>query len=92
MSRMSVAAPAWMLTIAMAVWAGIRLSYSSSRGDAQLFDFFFWLFAYIFMGLAPTVQMRSGLLSTTTPGMNPISTSRRPRSSGSGCSVTSSGG
>lgn len=61
----------WMLTIAIAVWAGIRLSYAIVRGDAQLFDFFFWLFAYIFMGLAPTVQMRSGLLSTTTPGMNP---------------------
>lgn len=61
----------WVLTLAIAVWGGIRLSYAIIRGDAQLFDFFFWLFAYIFMGLAPTVQMRSGLLSTTTPGMNP---------------------
>lgn len=62
---------AWTLTLGVAIWAGIRLSYAIVRGDAQLFDFFFWLFAYIFMGLAPTVQMRSGLLSTTTPGMNP---------------------
>lgn len=62
---------AWILTCGIAVWSGIRLSVAIVRGDAALFDFFFWLFVYIFMGLAPTVQMRSGLLSTTTPGMNP---------------------
>lgn len=62
---------AWTLTIGVAVWAGVRLSLLIVAGEARLFDFFFWLFVYIFMGLAPTVQMRSGLLSTTTPGMNP---------------------
>ncbi|AGW42412.1 biotin synthase [Leifsonia xyli subsp. cynodontis DSM 46306] len=62
---------AWTLTIGVAVWAGARLSFAIVSGQARLFDFFFWLFAYIFMGLAPTVQIRSGLLSTTTPGMSP---------------------
>ena len=47
---------------------GIRLSLLWVRGMPRLFDFFFWLFVYIFMGIAPTAQIRSGLISTTTPG------------------------
>lgn len=62
---------AWPLTLAVTVWAGMRLSVIWVRGEPRLFSFFFWLFVYIFMGIAPTAQLRSGELSTTTPGMDP---------------------
>ncbi len=61
---------AWLVTLLIMVWGGIRLSLLWVRGVPLLFDFFFWIFTYIFMGIAPTVQMRSGETSTTTPGVN----------------------
>lgn len=61
---------AWMLSLVVMVWAGIRLSVLWVVGVPRLFDYFFWLFAYIFMGIAPTAQIRSGLTSTTTPGVD----------------------
>lgn len=60
----------WPLTLALAAWAGARLAIVIAAGRPTLFDFFFWLFVYIFMGVAPTVQMRSGLLSPTTAGVD----------------------
>lgn len=61
---------AWWVTLLITVWGGGRLSVLWVRGLPTLFDFFFWLYTYIFMGLAPTVQIRSGDISTTTPGMD----------------------
>lgn len=60
---------AWVITLLIMIWAGIRLSLRWVDGTPRLFDFFFWLFVYVFMGLAPTAQIRSGLTSTTTPGV-----------------------
>ena len=51
---------AWTVTLGLMVWAGIRLSLLWVRGIPRLFDFFFWLFVYIFMGIAPTAQILSG--------------------------------
>ena len=62
---------AWPLTLTLLVYGGIRLSLAVAQGLPRLFDFFFWLFCYVFMGLAPTVQMRSGQLARTTPGIAP---------------------
>ncbi len=62
---------AWIVTLGIMIWAGLRLSLLWVRGTPRLFDFFFWLFVYIFLGIAPTAQMRSGLISTTTQGMDP---------------------
>ena len=62
---------AWRLTLALLVYAGFRLSLLVAAGLPRLFDFFFWLFCYIFLGLAPTVQIRSGLTARTTPGVDP---------------------
>lgn len=61
---------AWPVTLLITVWGGVRLSVLWARGVPLLFDFFFWLFTYIFMGIAPTVQMRSGDTSRTTPGVD----------------------
>ncbi|MFU8946820.1 hypothetical protein ACLRGF_08780 [Mycetocola zhadangensis] len=61
---------AWMFTLAILIWGGLRLAWLIVAGVPRLFDFFFWMFSYIFMGIAPTVQIRSGLTSTTTPGVD----------------------
>ena len=67
---------AWRLTLAVMVWAGLRLAHRIAVGRPALFDFVFWLFAYIFMGLAPTAQMRADQPSTTTPGLDPVDDAR----------------
>src|SRR3712207_1216235 len=48
---------AWPLTCGVLVWAGVRLALLVARGEPRLFELFFWLYVYIFMGLAPTVQI-----------------------------------
>ena len=61
----------WIITLALTCWAGCRLSIAIASGVQRLFDLFFWVFCYIFMGLAPSVQIRSGLISTTTDDIDP---------------------
>lgn len=63
---------AWAITWGITVWAGIRLAHRVAAGKAALFDFMFWIFVYIFMGLAPTAQIRADEVSSTTPGMDPL--------------------
>jgi hypothetical protein len=60
---------AWQETLLILVYAGIRLSHLIARGEPRMFTFSWFLFAYIFMGLAPTVQIRTGIVPNTTPGM-----------------------
>lgn len=62
---------AWLITIALTCWAGCRLAVTVASGVPRLFDLFFWVFCYIFMGLAPSVQIRSGLVATTTDDIDP---------------------
>lgn len=61
---------AWIITLAIVVWTGLRMSVIISAGRPMLFDFFFLMFCYVFMGLAPTVQIRTNLISTTTKGID----------------------
>lgn len=61
---------AWRLTLALTIWAGVRLTVVIAAGRPTLFNFFFWLFVYIFMGIAPTVQVRSDELAPTTAGID----------------------
>jgi hypothetical protein len=60
----------WVVTILIAVYGGVRLSVLWVSGVPRLFDFFVWLYTYVFIGIAATVQMRSGEVAETTPGMN----------------------
>lgn len=62
---------AWIITVVISVWAGVRVSIIWVSGVPRLFDYFLWVFTYIFMGVAPTAQILSGLTSTTTPGVDP---------------------
>ena len=62
---------AWIITLVISAWSGVRLSIIWVSGVPRLFDYFLWVFTYIFMGVAPTAQILSGLTSTTTPGVDP---------------------
>jgi hypothetical protein len=62
----------WVVTVIIAVWSGIRLSVLWVRGIPKLFDFFFWLFTYIFMGISATATIRANDLPYTTPGVTPV--------------------
>ncbi len=61
------------LALVLVVWCGLRLSMLMAAGQARFFAFFVWLFTYIFMGVAPAVQIRSDQPSTTTPDVPPAS-------------------
>ncbi len=61
---------AWVLALVLAAWSGLRLSIVIAQGRARLFAFFFWLFTYIFMGIAPAVQIRGNDPSKTTPDIS----------------------
>jgi hypothetical protein len=61
----------WILTVAVMAWAGLRLAFLIAAGEARFFELFLWLYVYIFLGLAPTVQIRTNLVSGTTPDMDP---------------------
>ena len=60
---------ATFLAVLVLVLAGARFSWLLGRGEARLMEFSFWIFTYVFMGLAPLVQMRSDIYPTTTPGL-----------------------
>lgn len=62
---------AWVITVVIAVWGGVRLSVLWVNGKPRLFDFFFWLYTYLFMGVAASVQIRTNNIAYTTPGMSP---------------------
>lgn len=62
---------AWVWTVGVLIWSGFRLSLLISAGAPRLFDFFFHLYCYIFMGIGPTAQIRTDSLSTTTQGIDP---------------------
>ena len=66
---------AWGVCLALAVWSGIRLSIILGQGRIHLFAFFFWLFTYVFMGIAPAAQIRANQPSSTTPGISALADS-----------------
>ena len=59
----------WILTGLLSIFSGYKLSRLIVRGQARLFIFSFWLYTYIFLGLAPTAVLRSGHFPVTTPNI-----------------------
>jgi hypothetical protein len=62
----------WVITTVIAVWSGVRLSRIWVNGNPRLFDFFFWLFTYIFIGISATAAMRAGAIPYTTPSISSV--------------------
>jgi hypothetical protein len=61
----------WLVTLAILLISAVRLSFLVALGERRLFEFIFWLFSYVFFGLAPTVQIRADQMATTTASLNP---------------------
>lgn len=61
----------WIPLIGVVFWSGWRLSQLVKAGDPELGNFFFYLYVYVFMGIAPMVQIRLNRLSGTTYGVSP---------------------
>ena len=62
--------PAWIAALALVVLAGVRFSWLVAQGTMRLFEIVFWLFTYVFLGLAPLSQMRSSTYPQTTPNVD----------------------
>ncbi len=59
----------WPWFVAIVVGSALRYSLLIMRGEPRLFELSIWLFVYLFMGLAPLIQIRTGSYPETTPGM-----------------------
>lgn len=53
--------------------SGIRYAMLIGAGERRLIEMTFWLFTYVFFGLAQVVQLRTGVDPSTTPGLVPQS-------------------
>jgi hypothetical protein len=61
----------WVLTFVILMLSAVRLSFLVAAGERRLFEFIFWVFSYVFFGLAPTVQIRGDRMPTTTLDLDP---------------------
>ena len=61
----------WVVSIPIIIWSGWRVSTAIASGTESYGPLMFWIFNYIFLGLAPLVQIRTGLLPTTTTNVLP---------------------
>jgi hypothetical protein len=55
------------LAVATTVVAGAQFARLTARAPQRLFELIFWVFSYVFFGLAPLVQVRVGTVPPTTP-------------------------
>lgn len=58
---------AWSFTLAITTIAGARYSWIVADGRRRLYEMSFWVFTYVFLGIAPLAQLRTGQLPITTP-------------------------
>jgi hypothetical protein len=61
----------WVMTFVILLVSALRLSLLVAAGERRLFEFIFWVFSYVFFGLAPTVQIRADRMPTTTLDLDP---------------------
>lgn len=50
--------------------AALRLVWVLGSSERHLYEMVFWMFVYVFLGVAPYVQMRLGVEPGTTPDLN----------------------
>lgn len=61
----------WIPCLLIAMWSGIRLTGIIASGAPRLFELSWWLFCYLFMGLAPAAQIHADRMAETTPRLDP---------------------
>lgn len=54
----------------IAIFAGIRFAVIVGSKTRRLFEMVIWMFVYVFLGIAPMVQMRLGQDTDTAPGID----------------------
>jgi oligosaccharide repeat unit polymerase len=54
----------------IAVLAALRLAAIVGASTRRLFEMVFWLYVYVFLGVAPMIQMRLGADTDTAPNVN----------------------
>lgn len=57
----------WLLSLAVIAIAGGRYAWLVADGRRRLFEMSFWSFTYVFLGIAPLVQLRTGRTPYTAP-------------------------
>lgn len=62
---------AWLGALVITAISGARYAWIVGDGRRRLIEMSFWVFTYVFLGIAPLVQMRTGLYPETTPRVDP---------------------
>jgi hypothetical protein len=58
---------AWPFALVITTISGARYAWIVGDGRRRLYEVSFWVFTYVFLGIAPLVQLRSGQTPGTTP-------------------------
>lgn len=61
----------WVAALAVSSIAGLRYAWIIADGRRRLHEMSFWVFVYVFLGLAPLVQLRTEQNPGTTPRIDP---------------------
>ena len=61
---------AWIWAVPVVLLSGLRFAWLVAKGQLRLFEIVFWLFTYVFIGLAPLAQMRANSYPGTTPDID----------------------
>lgn len=57
----------WLLSLLITTISGARYTWIVADGHRRLFEMSFWVFTYVFLGIAPLVQLRTGQTPYTAP-------------------------
>jgi hypothetical protein len=57
----------WLFALVVTTISGARYLWIVADGRRRLYELTFWVYTYIFLGLAPLVQMRTGATPPTSP-------------------------
>lgn len=57
----------WLLALVVTTISGARYTWIVADGRRRLFEMSFWVFTYVFLGIAPLVQLRTGQTPYTAP-------------------------
>lgn len=63
--------PVWIGALAITTIAGLRYAWIIGEGHRRLIEMSFWMFTYVFLGLAPLTQLRLEQNPATTQRLDP---------------------
>ncbi len=58
---------AWLFALLVTTIVGARYAFIVADGRRRLYEVSYWVFTYVFLGIAPLVQLRTGETPFTTP-------------------------